>query len=69
MPKLTTYACDKCNEITEVADLCPVYVYCFNPIAEDPKIVEFDYVCLNCREQFADIVKGWSNAEPLPDLG
>lgn len=72
MPKLTTYACDKCNEITDISDLCPIYVYCFNPtVVEDPKIVEMDYVCINCREQFAEIIKGWSYAgtDTISNLG
>jgi hypothetical protein len=60
MPKIISYACDKCNATTDLEDLCPITVYCFNNTAiDEPKILELDMVCSNCREQFAEIVKGW----------
>jgi len=63
MPRLTSYACDKCNEVTEFEDLCPVTVYVFRTALDDPKILEFELVCLDCREQFVEVIKGWLGEE------
>lgn len=60
MPKLIAYACDKCGKSADYEDLYGIAAYCFGPtVLNNPKILELDLVCEECREQFIQLVKGW----------
>lgn len=61
MPKITTYACDKCNQEEDYVNLASIYVYCFGIDEEEPKILEWELVCISCREQFVEVVRSWSS--------
>lgn len=61
MPKIISYTCDKCNKPTEYDELNSITVYCFSESSlDEPKILELDLVCPDCREQFSQIIRGWT---------
>lgn len=60
MPRIISYTCDKCSISTEYSDLNSITVYCFSESSlDEPKILELELVCPACREQFAQMIKGW----------
>ena len=60
MPKLISYACDKCGKSADYEDLYGISAYSFGPTSlDDPKLLELDLVCEECREEFISMIKGW----------
>lgn len=64
MGKLVQYSCDKCNTVqTEDDDLGgleQVAVFCHNNDLDEPKILDFEFVCLACRTEISELVRHWA---------
>lgn len=60
MSKVITYLCDCCVIVYPLDELEGVQVYVFgNPNASDPKLLDYEQVCPNCREELLGLMNKW----------
>lgn len=63
MSKVVTYLCDCCVIVYPLDELEAVQVYVFSPW-NDPKMVDYEMVCPNCREELENLIKQWLGGKP-----
>lgn len=63
MAKVVTYLCDCCIIIYPLDELEAVQVYVFGNPAGDPKLVDYEMVCTNCRDELTKLMNKWISAK------
>ncbi len=59
MSKIVTYLCDCCDIVYPLEELEAVQVYVFGNPDNDPKLLDYEMVCPECRNELLQLLDKW----------